>query len=145
MVTHSDTEQKQDFNITGTLTRWSEKKEFEWDISLKAGIPYDTLLWSEVIWCLEIKVLLSKRRTGIITLSVHVKVKANLSLCFSWAPRHDFGAIWSWVVNFKPRMIYLQGKSHSCPLDRKLGGYEINDAALPALVLWSYTTGKSNI
>jgi len=44
MVTHSDTEQKQDFNITGTLTRWSEKKEFEWDISLKAGIPYDTLL-----------------------------------------------------------------------------------------------------
>jgi hypothetical protein len=67
------------------------------------------------------------------------KIKVKLSLClffFYWAPPHggvlgsgriaprtlDFGTRWRWVVSFRPRTFYHQGKSPWYPLDRRLGG-----------------------
>jgi hypothetical protein len=39
------------------------------------------------------------------------------------APRIlDLGTRWRRAVNFTPRPLYPQGKSPSCPLDRRLGG-----------------------
>jgi hypothetical protein len=34
----------------------------------------------------------------------------------------DLGTSWRWVINFSPRPLYPQGKSHRYPLDRRLGG-----------------------
>jgi hypothetical protein len=65
-----------------------------------------------------------------------IYIKVNLSLCFSWAPRHEdvlgsrgiaprilgLGTRWRWVVSFTPRPLYSQGKSPWYPLDRGLGG-----------------------
>jgi hypothetical protein len=68
--------------------------------------------------------------------SLKVKAKAKLSLCFQWALGHegvlgdlmcssthlDLGTRWRWVVSFKPRSLYPQGKNPRYPLDRRLGG-----------------------
>jgi hypothetical protein len=53
-----------------------------------------------------------------------VKLKLKLSLCFNWAPLHggvlrSGGNRWSWAISFTPRPLYLQGKSHQYPLDRR--------------------------
>jgi hypothetical protein len=42
------------------------------------------------------------------------------------APRIlDLGTRWRWVVSFKPRTFYSQGKNPRYPLDRRLGGPQI--------------------
>jgi hypothetical protein len=76
-------------------------------------------------------------RDGSETNATSYKVKVNLSLCFLtehhtmkayWgsgvtAPRIlDLSTRWRRVVGFKLRPLYLQGKSPSYPLDRRLGG-----------------------
>jgi hypothetical protein len=56
----------------------------------------------------------------------------------------DFGTTWRWVVSFTHRTLYLQGKSSSYPLGRRLGGpqshfgcggEEKNSQPLPGLKL----------
>jgi len=64
-----------------------------------------------------------------------VEVKLELSLCLTKyhamktyfgsggiAPRIHLGTRWRWVVSFKPRPLYLQGKIPQYPLDTRLGG-----------------------
>jgi hypothetical protein len=36
----------------------------------------------------------------------------------------DLGTRWRWVVSFRPRPLYHQGKSPCYPLDRRLGGLQ---------------------
>jgi hypothetical protein len=64
-------------------------------------------------------------------------IKVKLSLCLTvYALRHedvwgngcidpsflDHGTSWRRVVSFTPRTLYPRGRSHRCPLDRRLDG-----------------------
>jgi hypothetical protein len=72
-------------------------------------------------------------------LNTNTKVKAKLSLCFNWVPRHegvlgewrysphsvfDLGTRWRWVVSCTSQPLYPPGKSPKYPLDRGLGGHQ---------------------
>jgi hypothetical protein len=69
------------------------------------------------------------RKLPKLVLFYKVQVKVKLSLCFNWATRHE-GVLgwryssthWRWVVTFKPRPLYPQGKNPWFPLNRRLSG-----------------------